>query len=446
MATREFDALIIGGGPALRNCNKMCRAMNPNATIGLIRADETMINHCAMPYVLDRSTTLEEVTISDKILAQFKSELFIDEVQRINPKEKTVICANDKFKYKKLFLLTGARPIKPSILGVELKNIFTLRKAEDIEELDELLDSPQVKNIVIIGGGYIGVEFGYLIKKRGGLNVTIIELLNHLLQTSLDDEFCVLAEDEFKRNGANFYIKSKVVEFKGEDIVKEIILHNGKSIPADVLILAMGVEPEIKLALEAGIKADKRGVEVDNRMKTFEEDIYAAGDVVKTVSAITRDYMPGRLGGNAVVQANVAAINALGGDRVYAGVVNPTLTKVFDLSFGTAGLTESYLKDRGIKYLIGNGQTTSIYSMLPGTKPVKSKLIFKEDDLTLIGAQVVGDISLAGHIDEITQAILKKFNLYDILNFHYSTHPELTPEPRANVWVSAAEDLWRRIK
>jgi len=445
MGTKEFDVLLIGGGPAMRNCNKMSRIMNPDASIGLIREDKSMINHCAMPYVLDKSTTLEKVIIPDQFLTQFDSELFIDHVKRIEPKDKVVACLNDKFKYKKLFLLTGAEPVKPPIPGVELKNIFTLRKTEDITELEVVLDLPETKNVVIVGGGYIGAEFGYLIKKRGGLNVTIIELLDHLLEASLDDEFCILAEEELKRNNISCYTKSKVVEFTGEDAVKAIILDSGKEVPADAVILATGVKPAIDLALEAGIKADKGGIEVDNYMKTSVQDIYAAGDVINAVSAITGDHFPGRLGGNAVVEAKVAAINALGGNRIYPGVVNPSATKVFYLSFGAVGLTERYLKDRGIRYLVGNGETTSIYSMIPGSKPVKSKLIFKEDDLTLLGAQVVGDVNLAGHVDEAAQAILKKFTLYDILSFHYSTHPELSPQPRANVWVSCAEDLWKRV-
>jgi len=445
MGTKEFDVLIIGGGPAMRNCNKMSRIMNPDASIGLIREDKSMINHCAMPYVLDRSTTLEKVIIPDQFLTQFDSELFIDQVKRIEPKDKIVACLNDRFKYKKLFLLTGAEPVKPPIPGVELKNIFTLRKTEDIAKLEVVLDLPKTKNVVIVGGGYIGAEFAYLIKKRGGLNVTIIELLDHLLEASLDDEFCILAEEELKRNNISCYTKSKVVEFTGEDAVKAVILDSGKEVPADAVILAIGVKPAIDLALEAGIKADKGGVEVDKYMKTSVEDVYAAGDVINAVSAITEDHFPGRLGGNAVVEAKVAAINASGGNRIYPGVVNPSATKVFELSFGTVGLTERYLKDIGIGYLAGNGETTSIYSMIPGSKPVKSKLIFKKDDLTLLGAQAVGDVNLAGHVDEVAQAILKKFTLYDILSFHYTTHPELSPQPRANVWVSCAEDLWKRV-
>ena len=445
MRTKEFDVLIIGGGPAMRNCNKMCRIMNPYASIGLIREDKSMINHCAMPYVLDRSTTLEKVIIPDKFLTQFDSELFIDKAKHVDPKDKTVTCLNNRFKYKRLFLLTGADPVKPTIPGVELKNIFTLRKTENIAELERVLDSSQTKNVVIVGGGYIGVEFGYLIKKRGGLNVTVIELLDHILEASLDDEFCILAEKELKRNDISCYNRSKVVEFAGENAVGTVILDSGKEVSADAVILAIGVKPAIDLALEAGIKAYKGGIEVDKYMKTSVEDVYAAGDVINTVSAITEDHFPGRLGGNAVVQAKVAAINALGGNRIYPGVVNPSVTKVFDLSFGMAGLTEKYLKGRGIRYLVGHGETTSIYSMIPGSKPAKSKLIFKKDDLTLLGAQAVGDINLAGHVDEITQAILKKFTLYDVLGFHYSTHPELSPQPRANVWVSAAEDLWKRL-
>jgi len=446
MATREFDILIVGGGPATRNCNKMCRAMNPDASIAVVRSDKRMINHCAMPYVLDRSATLEQVIIRDRILTQFNSELFIDEARKIDPKDKVVTCANDRFKYKTLFLLTGAAPVKPPIPGVGLAGIFTLRKPDDIAELERLLDLPDTKDVVIVGGGYIGVEFGSLIKKRGGLNVTVIEVLDHFLERSWDDEFCVLAEEELTRNGVKCYTETKVVEFKGTDKVEAVLLDTGSEVRADVVVLAAGVRPVTELAQEAGIKVDKGGIEVDRFMRTSVEDVYAAGDAINAVSAITGNHFPGRLGGNAVVQAKVAAINASGGERAYPGVVNPSATKVFDLSLGLAGLTERYLKSVGMRYLVGNGKTTSIYSMIPASRPVKSKLIFREDDLRVVGAQVVGDVNLAGHVDEMAQAILKGFTLYDILRFHYSTHPELSPEPRANVWVSCAEDLWKKLE
>ena len=445
MAAKEFDLLIIGGGPALRSCVKTCRLMDPDATIGMIRADETMINHCAMPYIMDRSTTLQEVIIPDSFITQWDAELHIDEARRIDPKHKTVTCANDTFKYEKLFLLTGAVPIKPSIPEVELKNILTLRRTEDVIELERLLDLPETKDVVIIGGGYIGVEFAYLIRRRGGLNVTVIELLPHLLEASLDDEFCVLAEEELRTNGVNCHTNSRVVEFRGQDAVEAVVLQDGRQVPADVVVMALGVEPTIDLALEAGIRANQGGVEVDEQMKTSVDDVYAAGDVINAVSALTGDHFPGRLGGNAVMEAKAAATNALGGDRAFPGVVNPAVTKAFDVCFGMAGLTERYAKERGIRCLVGTAQTTSIYSMIPGAKPVKAKMIFREDDLTLIGAQAMGDVKLAGHVDLVAQAMLRRSTLHDVLRFHFSTHPELSPEPRANVWVSCAEDLWKRV-
>jgi len=442
---RGYDALIIGGGPALRNCVKTVRLMDKNATIACIRKDKTMINHCAMPYIFDRSTTLEKVIIKDSIITRWGADIFIDEAINIDPKEKIVTTLNEKFRYKKLFLMTGANPLKFSLEGINLKNIFTLRHTEDVSELEKTLNMPGTKNLVIVGGGYIGVEFAYISRKRGDLNVSLIELLPHVMQAFFDDEFSIKAEEKLKSKGVTVYTNTRVIGFKGNGKVEKVVTENGE-IPADVVILGIGVSPNIALAVKAGIKASKKGIEVDKYMKTSLEDIYAAGDVINNWSAVTGDEIPGRLGSNAVVEAKVAAINAFGGKREFKGVVNPVGTKIFDLSFGSVGLTERYLMEKGIEYMVGKAKTTSIYSMLPESKEVEAKMIFDRKSFRLLGAQITGDTRIAGLVDLIALSLLKKLSIEDILNLQYTTQPELSPQPRGNIWVSCAENVWQEMK
>ncbi len=298
--------------------------------------------------------------------------------------------------------------------------------------------------MVIVGGGYIGVEFAYVIKERASQNVTIIELLPHLLEASLDDEFCVVAEEELRKNGVEIYTESKVTKFEGEGKVEKVVC-DGKEIPADVVILAIGVAPAVSLALNAGIKGDRQGIEVDEYFRTSVEDIFAIGDLIKVVSPVTQDYLPGRLGSNAALQGRMLARNLFGSQRAFPGVVNPAGTKVFDTTFGMAGVTERYVKEKGIKYLVGRAKTTNIYKMLEGARPVEGKLIFREDDLTLVGAQLYGDTNLVSLVDLLGQAILKKFTVYDVLDLIHTTQPELSPEPALNVLPRCAEDVWKRV-
>jgi len=442
---KEFDVLVIGGGPALRECIRTCRMLSPQARLGAIRADKVMVNHCAMPYALGKRTTLEKVIAPDTLVTRWDAQLFTDEARQIDPKEKTVKCANDSFRYRKLVLAMGADPIRPPIPGINLENIVTLRHFEDVKKLEETLDLPQTKNIVIVGGGYIGVEFAYVIKQRANLNVTIVELLRHLLEASLDDEFCTVAEEALRKNEVNIYTKTRVTEFKGKGRVEKVVFDN-KEIPADVVILAIGVAPAVELASTAGVKADRQGIDVDKYFKTSVEDIYAIGDAIKTASPVTGNYFPGMLGGNAALEARMLATNLFGGNRAFPGVVNPSGTKIFGTSFGMVGLTERYAKERGIKCLSGSAKTTSIYSMLNGVRTVEGKLVFRGDDLTVIGSQIYGDINLVGLVDLMSQAILRNFTLYDILDFMHTTQPELSPEPAVNLLPRCAEDLWKRIK
>jgi len=442
---KEFDVLVIGGGPALRECIRTCRMLSPQARLGAIRADKVMVNHCAMPYALGKRTTLERIIAPDTLVTRWDAQLITDEARQIDPKRKIVKCGNDSFRYKKLVLAMGAEPIRPPIPGINLENILTLRHFEDVRKLEQTLDLAQIRNIVIVGGGYIGVEFAYMIKQRANLNVTIIELLEHLLKASLDDEFCTVAEEELHRNGINVCTKSRVTEFKGKERVEKVVFDN-KEIPADIVILAIGVRPAVELALTAEVKADGQGVEVDKYFRTSVEGIYAIGDAIKTASPVTGDYFPGMLGSNAALEARMLATNLFGGNRAFSGVVNPSGTKIFSISFGMVGFTERYAKDRGIKCLSGSAKTTSMYSMLSGVKTVEGKLVFKESDLTVIGAQMYGDINLVGLVDLMSQAILRSFTLYDILDFMHTTQPELSPEPAVNVLPRCAEDLWKRLK
>ena len=142
---KEFDVLVIGGGPALRECIRTCRLMSSEAKLGAIRSDRVMINHCAMPYALAKKTTIDEVIAPDTLVTRWNAELFIDQATQIDPKQRVVKCANDSFKYRKLVLATGSDPIKPPIPGVDLRNILTIRHFEDLKQLVELLDSPETK-------------------------------------------------------------------------------------------------------------------------------------------------------------------------------------------------------------------------------------------------------------------------------------------------------------
>lgn len=443
---REFDIVIIGGGPALRSCVKALRWVDKNATIACIRQDKAMVNHCAMPYVLDKSTSLEKVIVPDRMITSKGAELFVEQAQKIERDKKIVKTSGGDFKYQKLFLMTGSAPIKPAWEGVGLENIFTLRRKEDIEKLEQVLNKEEAKNIVIVGGGYIGVEFASLLAKRGGLNISLVEALPAVMSASFDDEFCQKAGEILKEGGIRLYLSQKVTAFEGKDKVESVVLDSGKKLQAEVVILAVGVRPEIELALGCGLAADKDGVVVDEYLRTQDENIYAAGDVIRAFSAVDKEATGGRLGSNAVVEAKLAALNSAGFGRKFLGVANPSGTKIFNLAFGSCGLSERYLKEKGKEYIVGSAVTTSIYSMLPHSLPVQAKMIFAKDSLRLLGAQICGGDNIAGYVDLAAWFLLGKNTLKDILNIQFTTQPELSPQPRANVWASCAEDAWLKVK
>ncbi len=440
---KEFDMLIIGGGPSTRNAVKIMRQLKPDVTSAVIRYDRTMINHCAMPYALEGGeVTLDKIIVSDQRLFNWKAELFIDKATSIDPKEKIVTTENDKFKYQKLFLLTGSMPIKPPIPGIDLENVFSLRHTEDVEAIDKALS--KAKKVVVIGGGYIGVEFGSLVRKRG-LDVTIVEMLPHCMMATLDPDFCELAEDEMRKNGVTVLTNTQVTAIKGDEKVSSVEIGD-KEIEADLVILGVGVRAETSLAEQTGITVGKTGIIVDNRMRTNIPDIYAAGDNIETHCYVTGKVKPGKIGSNAVVEAKVAVMNALGHDRIFPGIIGPSATKIFNLCFGMVGVGQGQAERDGLEVFTGDSETTSMYEMLPGTMKTRVRLYFKKQDHTVVGGQIVGSQFLAGHIDMIAQAIRNHLTLEELSTIHYTTHPELTPNPATQGIVLAAENAWLKTR
>ena len=438
----KTDLLIIGGGPAGILAGMAAKQTNPKLKIVLIKKEKGITIRCSEPYVLGNLVKLEKIVSNDKMITSAGIKLIFDQATKIITKTKTVKTKSKEIKYKKLVLAIGAKPFVPNIPGIEPENIFTLRDDKDTKKIQKKLKS--AKNIVIIGGGAIGIEIASVLKNIKK-NVTLIELMPELMFGAYDSGFSKRVEDVLKKSGINILLNEKIKEIKGNKKVKFVVTNSNKNIKADIVLLTAGVKSEIELAKKAGIKIGKYGIYCKKNQETSIKDIYAVGDCAQAIDFITKKPTPSQLATTAVFQGKVAGINSAGGKAIHPGVINPAVSVFEKIAIGRVGLTEKQAKDDKIKIFIGKAESFSRYTCHPGAKPLELKLIFEKNKKTIIGAQIFGgEQGISQRINLISLAIQKKMNVCDLAGLNYCAHPELTPLPFAEPIVMAAEDALKK--
>jgi len=337
----KTDILIIGGGPAGIMAAITARQNYPSKKIVLIRKEKKVIIPCGIPYIFHQLNSIDEDIIPDQILLRQKVELIIQEAIKIEPKNKIVSLKNNKqYQYDKLILATGSYPKLVPIPGADKKGIWFIKKDyKYLKSLRKIL--LKAKNIVIIGGGFIGVEIAEELSHNKSASVSIIELLKHCLISNFDEEFAIAAETKLKDKGRKIYTETKVKSIGGKDKVEYVELENGKQLKADAIIFSIGAKPNIELAKNAGIKVEEKGgILVDEYLRTNFPDIFAVGDCSQTKDFITGRNTPIMLASIATSEAIIAANNLyqLRIVRESKGTCGAFSTSINGLSLAAVGL------------------------------------------------------------------------------------------------------------
>ena len=427
--------VIVGSGPAGIVASHMIKKLEPKSSVTLIGKEPNIVVRCSEPYAIAGVIELKDIIKPDEIITSANVEFIREEVVELDRVRRTVKTKSGReFEYDYLILTTGSKPFIPPIPGVDKENVFTLRTADDARRIREALE--QAEHVIIIGGGMIGVELASLLADK--YRVTVLELLPKILYASYDDEFCDEVESALRARGVDILTGRKVEEIIGENRASGVVA-GGEKIKGDIVLVLTGVRPEVTLAQRAGIEIGKFGIKTDEHMKTSAERVYAAGDCTESFSAITKKPMPSALVSTAIAQAKVAAMNVCGREARFEGVINPSVTKIFDLSLGRVGLTERGAKEEGIKTLIGKFEGLTKYDTQKDAKPLKLKLVFNSDKV-LIGGEVLASGNLVSPlIDFLSFAILRKLTPEDLKTIRYPAHPELTCLPFFHPIVSASE-------
>ncbi|MGC8767724.1 NAD(P)/FAD-dependent oxidoreductase [Calditerrivibrio sp.] len=436
--------VIVGGGPAGRVLVHSLYASKKEYDITLVKDEEINANRCAVPYGIIDKKPVEKFCIPNSLVLDFGAKLIIDKATEIDTANRVIYTDKDHIlHYDHLLLATGSRPFIPDIEGVDLGNILTVRSKSDMETIRGL--AKVSKRCVVVGGGYIGVEVAVVLKKIG-LDVSIVEMLPHILLATMDDDFAKEIEDSIIKNGINVVTGTKVVRFEGDKVVKRVVLSDGRFIETDFVIVAVGVLPNTDLAVKSGIATSKYGIITDDYLMTNAPDVYAAGDCAEKKSFITGKPIRGEFGTNAVFMGKYVAKNILGKRSKFSGVINANVSTAFEYSFGSAGLIYKAALADGIDAVLGESEVMDMYPMMDGVSTIKTKLVFDRKTGKIIGGSVLrkGHCT-ASNVDFISFAIQMGATIEDILNYQYCTHPELAAKPSDNTYMFAAKDALKKI-
>ena len=438
---REFDVVIIGGGPAGVQAAISARNTNPDKSITLIRKERVALIPCGIPYTMHSLDSVDEDIMPDTILQKNNIDIVHGEVEGRDNKTLKLIDGS-QIGFDKLVMATGSIPIKPAIPGIENDNIYVLSKDyEYLKKMREAVDTAQ--SIVIVGGGYVGVELADELAKKS-VKVTLIEKMPSLLPTSVDQEFGDIIQTELEKQGVKVITNVGVDGFSNSGKSIKVELENGDSHEVDHVIISIGFKPDIRLARKFGLEINEDyGIIVDEYMKTSDDDIFAAGDCVAKRSYLIGDFRRIMLASTAMSQgrlagSNLFSINIL---KVFSGTLGSFATKVGNVAVGATGVSETRAKGIKLEYCVGVAESVDRHpANLPNASKMRIKLIFAKHSHILLGAQISGGDSVGECVNMLSVMIQKNMTDMEIDTLQIGTHPLLTPSPLAYGVINATVD------
>ena len=400
--------VIIGGVAGGMSAATRMRRLDAGAEIIVIeKSGHVSYANCGLPYYVGGVIEEEDALLlqtPSSLHARFRLDVRIaSEVEAINPLDKTLSVKSEltgesyELNYDKLVMSPGASPVVPPIPGIE--RAMTLRTVEDVEKIFNRV-SQKPANAVVIGGGFIGVEIAENLTHKG-IKTTIVEAASQLL-APLDPEMAVLVAKEMIKNNVELILGTSAQEITESTVV----LSNGDELPAEMIILAIGVRPDIKLAKEAGLTIGARGgIEVDEFNRTSNFDIYAVGDVAEKTDAIDGSSTLVPLANLANRHGRVVADHIAGRTTRSVKTIGTAIVKVFDLMIAATGWNEKRLSTSGRDFRVIHTHPNSHAGYYPGAKQMALKMIFDAKTGEILGAQGVGVEGVDKRIDVIATAI-----------------------------------------
>ena len=428
--------VIIGGTACGPKAAARARRCDPAAKITIIEQGEDLSTAtCGLPYYVSgviqnednmvaRQPDFFEITMDMEVLTETRATA-------IDPKAHTVEIIDLETKqcstieYDKLVLATGSKPAVPDWEDKDLDGIFTLTDIPDANAIRAYLSNlGNKKEVVIVGAGLIGLEMAEAFVNLG-CNVTILEALDRVLPTLLDSDIAALVEKHLQDRGVRVICGRPVTGFQGDENgrVRKVMTRDTE-FETDLVLLALGVRPDVTLVKDAGLTIGSAGgLSINQYLQTSEPDIYAGGDCVENINLITRKPVLAPMGSTANKHGRIIGTNVTGGKDTFPGVLGTAIVKVFDYNVGRAGLNESQAREAGYDTVISIVPSPEHATYYPGARDIIVKLMAEKSTGKLLGGQVVGTGDTAKRIDVLATALTFGATVEDLANIDLAYAP-----------------------
>ncbi|MGO3018277.1 MAG: FAD-dependent oxidoreductase [Anaerococcus sp.] len=425
--------LIVGGVAGGASIGTRIRRLDEKAEIVIFeQGPHVSFSNCSLPnYFSGQVENIDDLVLMDP--QGFKEKYNIDvriesKVVKIKPEEKTIVVEDiskgEKYeeKYDKLILSPGADAIRPgSIKGINNDNVFTLKNVVDVSKIDSYINEKNVKDVAVIGGGFIGIEAMENMRLKG-FNISLIEAMDQVM-APFDYDMAQTLHKEIVDNGVNLILNDGVSEIKDG----KVVLDSGKEVKADIVVLAIGVSPNTKLAEEAGMElGETKAIKVNHNYQTNFKDIYAVGDAIELVNFQTGKKQRLALAGPAQKQARAAADSIFNRPVRNRGVVGASVLRIFDLNAASVGLNEKALKKEGIDYRFSYVLPSDRVGLMPEASTMFFKLIFAYPSGKILGAQAIGKGPVDKRIDIVSSLIQMNGYLEDLKDMEFAYAPDFS--------------------
>ncbi len=448
--------MVIGGDAAGMSAASQARRLRGPQDLAIVAFDQgnyLSYSACGIPYFvggvveeLDRLVvrTPEQFATKQDIDARIRHKVTEIDLDKGAVKITDVDEGTEAWEgFDQLLVATGATPRRPPLPHADAEGIFGVQVLDDGRAIFETMRERRPRRAAVIGGGYIGLEMAEAFQMRG-LDVAVVEAGSHPMP-SLDDEIADLIADAMQGMGIAFHGSEPVEAFEVEDGWVSGVVTSRRTIPADIVVLGLGVAPNVALAEAADIPIGPSGaIAVDRRMRTGAEGVWAAGDCAEKFHRVSRSPVSIALGTHANKEGRVAGINLGGGYASFPGVIGTAVSKLCDTEVGRTGLNEDEAGAAGFSFITAIVDSTTRAGYYPETQPIKTKLLAERSSGRLLGAQIVGKEGAAKRIDVLATAIWNEMSVDEFLNLDLSYAPPFSP-----VWdpvLIAARKAWQLVE
>lgn len=433
----RMKVIVIGGGVAGVSAAAKARRYNEEAEIVIYETNPLLsCANCGLPYYLSsiiadrrRLQTADPQFIQTRYKVELRPRQEVIEIHR-GSKTLTVLdhatSSQATVGYDRLIIASGSVPNAPVIPGLEYPFVFQLKNMEDTARIHTLLEEQEVTQAVVIGGGLIGMEAVENLAHLG-IGLTIVERQPYLLNF-LDQEMAEIVQQHAQEFDLQLYVQESVTAIHQENGRGLVETDQGRRLPADLVILALGNRPRVRLAAEAGLRiGETGGLQVNEFMQTSDPEIFAAGDCVESVNLVTGRPARIPMGNAAIKQGRTAGANAMGRKLALKGFSGTTIVKIFDLTVAKTGLSEKEARQAGFDPLISYVHDEPFPDCAPNCQDLRLKTVTDRQDGRLLGCQIIGEGGVEQRINVIATALYNRMKVEELLQLDLAYAPPYSP-------------------